>query len=103
MNAAHGALEEQLAAENPWSESKLIPAASQPQIAPAVFKDQTRTYEVRCHQHLDTAPPHPTLTTFSATYVNGSTVKCEKKSSTIANIRNEELKDGTIQTLAWKV
>ena len=53
---------------------------------------------MRCHQHLDTAPPLPAFTTFtfSATYVNGSTVKYDKRSSTIANIRKEGLKDVTV-------
>lgn len=97
---------EQVAGENPWSQSKpyhstTVNHRSHPQcsgIKPGPMRwDATSTF---------TRPrPNPTLTTFtfSATYVNGSTVKCDKRSSTITYIRTEGLKDGNFQTMAWKV
>jgi hypothetical protein len=80
MNA-HGALEEQLATENPWPESKPYPRTTVShrshkqcsRIKPGPMGwDATSTF---------TRPrPNPTLTTFtfSAIYINGSTVKCDK-------------------------
>jgi hypothetical protein len=95
----------ELAAENPWSQSKTYHSTTvshRSHLQYSGIKPGPMRWDAT--SILTRPRPKPTLTfTFSATYVNGSTVKCDKRSSTIANIRKEGLIDGNVQTLAWKV